>query len=479
MHSPIKTFLFIFSCLIILLSLSWFYDDIDIKIPINKTFTIKIFNIKKHLLSLKENKKDTVNKIISQTDKIELENDSIITADQKKYPDTLKIYQTLQKSVVDKNFISHNESLNNNKNQLKYLLQALKNSAQKSTHILYYGDSQIEEDRFSGYIRAKLQQTYGGSGCGLLPMMPISQWIYPRISFSENWYKWDCYADAAKPNEYYGISAQTFMIDFDKGAAKWNLRCNTSSYAANCLFNKLVLYYGKANEPIKTKFINKNELISEEILYTQNIFDKKVFPIKNNEEITFEFEGFESPYFYGVSLENFNNGVYVDNISLRGSSGTFFHNIPRELLKNFFEELNVSMIILQFGGNVMPMIDSEEKAKQYGDYINYQLKIIKNINPQIPILFIGPADMSVNIDGVMQTHPYLERVIYYIRNAVLNNGYIFFDMYKAMGGKNSMPVWVQENLAAKDYIHFSSAGAKKMSILIYYSLIKDLEEINL
>jgi lysophospholipase L1-like esterase len=42
-----------------------------------------------------------------------------------------------------------------------------------------------------------------------------------------------------------------------------------------------------------------------------------------------------------------------------------------------------------------------------------------------------------------------------------------------MGGKNSMPVWVDQKLAATDYIHFSPQGARKMATFLYAALIND------
>jgi lysophospholipase L1-like esterase len=40
-----------------------------------------------------------------------------------------------------------------------------------------------------------------------------------------------------------------------------------------------------------------------------------------------------------------------------------------------------------------------------------------------------------------------------------------------MGGSNSMSSWVDEKLAATDYIHFSPQGARKIATLLYSSLI--------
>jgi len=478
MFSPFKTFLFLLSCLLLLGITSFLLEKNEGKIF--KDYKIKFYSIN-NLLNYQNNQalEDSVEKIIKETEIVEKEVDSIKSEEKTIIADTLKIFQVLKSIPYDKNFISKIEYPNGDKNILHYLLKSLKNATHQSTHILYYGDSQIEEDRFSGYIREKLQLSFGGSGCGLLSIMPIAQWLAPRIQYSENWYKWDCFADAGSNEETYGIMAQSFLIDFSKGNGKWTVRCKNATTTNVCLFNKVVMYYGNATDTTQVKFFNNGELISEAILKSDDYFNKQIFAVRNNEEISFEISGKTSPYFYGISLESFNNGVYVDNIALRGSSGTFFHLISRDLLKRFFNDLNVSMIILQFGGNIMPLIDSEEKVKKYANYIDYQIKIIKSIVPQVPILFVGPSDMSVNIDGVMQTHPYLESVINELRKVVLSNNCAFFDMYKAMGGKNSMPIWVEQNLAAKDYIHFSPAGARKMASIIYYSLIKDLQEINL
>jgi lysophospholipase L1-like esterase len=58
-----------------------------------------------------------------------------------------------------------------------------------------------------------------------------------------------------------------------------------------------------------------------------------------------------------------------------------------------------------------------------------------------------------------------------LREVAFNNGCAFFDMYDCMGGANSMSSWVDEKLAANDYIHFSPQGARKIATLLYSSLI--------
>jgi lysophospholipase L1-like esterase len=60
-----------------------------------------------------------------------------------------------------------------------------------------------------------------------------------------------------------------------------------------------------------------------------------------------------------------------------------------------------------------------------------------------------------------------------IKKVVIESDCAFFDMYDCMGGKNSMPVWVDQKLAATDYIHFSPQGARKMATFLYAALIND------
>lgn len=438
--------------------------------------SIHFFDVKKWLVSDLLPKTDSVKNIIEKTKEIEEKINEINKEDAiTNHIDTLKIASIIKPLQIGENFVSKIEYPNNNLLVLKSFFDALMNARNKSTHILYYGDSQIEEDRFSGFLREQLQKHYGGSGCGLLSFMPVTQWIYPKINYSDTWIKWSCYASSPKKSQIYGPMAQSFVFDASKGNGKISIKCNNKGEYA-CLFNRIKLFYGYASEPILVHYFNEKEKILSDTLNHGGKIAVKEFAVEKTEAITFYFEGFESPVFYGISLESYDKGVYVDNISLRGSSGTFFHLLSKEVLIKFFEQQNVSLIILQFGGNAMPMISSEEKAFQYAQYIDFQLKTLKRVHPWTSILFVGPSDMSVNENGEMVTHPYLESVNEQLKSVVLKNKAAYFDMYRAMGGKNSMTIWVKENLAAKDYVHFSPVGARKIAALIYYSLMKDFSE---
>ena len=177
------------------------------------------------------------------------------------------------------------------------------------------------------------------------------------------------------------------------------------------------------------------------------------------------FYGKDSPDVYGLSLEG-NTGVVMDNIPLRGSSGTIFTKQNSTLLGNMYASLSPSLVIMQFGGNTVPYIKTDDGPTKYGNWFKSQINFMKRMNPGAAIIVIGPSDMSVKEKTEYVTYPYLEAVRDAMKETALSTGCLFWDMYEVMGGKNSMPKWVEADppLAATDYIHFSPKGAKKMAM---------------
>jgi lysophospholipase L1-like esterase len=144
------------------------------------------------------------------------------------------------------------------------------------------------------------------------------------------------------------------------------------------------------------------------------------------------------------------------------------------------EELNTSLIILQFGGNVMPYLRDEEHARQYGYGFQKEIEWIKNAAPRVSVIVIGPSDMSQKVDDYYETYPLLESVRDALKKAAFNAGAGYWDMYEAMGGKNSMPSWVDADpaLAVTDYTHFTPRGARIISEFFYKALILEYESYN-
>ena len=171
-----------------------------------------------------------------------------------------------------------------------------------------------------------------------------------------------------------------------------------------------------------------------------------------------------------VDAENAVTRKYLDNIPMRGCSGTIFTGIHSSTLSPFFGRENVRLIILQYGGNSVPYLKGKEGIDNYMSGLKRQIEYLRKLAPDACFLFIGPSDMSTSIDGEMQTYPILPRLVEAMKAMAEECGIAYWDLYAAMGGRGSMMKWVDAYLAGPDYVHFTPKGARHVGNILYETL---------
>lgn len=379
---------------------------------------------------------------------------------------------------------------NNSKSLFSFFekLSRIKGSEQK-LHILHYGDSQIESDRMTSVIREKLQSEFGGKGPGLISPVPITGSAAISQKNSANWKRYTAYgfSDGKSTHDDYGVlcSYARFTPSYtdEELASKdtteaWLELKPSGMCSGNCrAYSQLSMLLGGNRKNVEVRVMLEDTLFAVDVLPpTQERYWKKYFIGNTPKNVKLLFKGIDSPDIQALLLEGW-QGVQVDNIALRGSSGTIFKKIASHHFKKEIDELNTGLIILQFGGNSVPGLKDEKGASNFGSYFKSQIKHIQSLHPDIPIIVIGPSDMSTSIDGEYQTWPYLEELNQAMRNAAWETGCGFWDMYEVMGGRNSMISWVNSNppYAGTDYTHFTPKGARKMAELFYSALYKEYE----
>lgn len=89
-------------------------------------------------------------------------------------------------------------------------------------------------------------------------------------------------------------------------------------------YKRVKLFYGGAQRRTWCEFYDGPALIAADSLEAGGSLRLKEYKVGYGSNThTIKFRGKDSPDFYALSLES-DNGVMVDNIALRGSSGTFF-----------------------------------------------------------------------------------------------------------------------------------------------------------
>jgi lysophospholipase L1-like esterase len=353
----------------------------------------------------------------------------------------------------------------------------------KNIRIIHYGDSQIEGDRFTGYLRNKIQSKFGGFGPGMIPFMNV----YPTNSFkqtaSSHWKRFTTFPGYVKSVKHKRYGAMNSFARFTpvindssylKNAeteASIVIGKSKSAYGTAQTFNRVKIYYGNCKVPVSVNVYNNDELIHTDTLkYDGATHSFELTFSETPENLKYVFKGKDSPDFYCFVLDGA-YGVGVDNVAMRGSSGTFVTTGDMSHLKLFYDQLGTELFVMQFGGNAVPYLKDSSQAYTIANYFSSQLQALKRLRPGCAIIVIGPSDMSGKIGGEWKTYPLLPAFVGMLRQASYKAGAAYWDIYQAMGGENSMLTWVEKGLAGPDYTHFTPGGAKFVAEMFYEAFI--------
>ena len=427
---------------------------------------------------------DFYNADISDTTKIDVTASNCIDSNQKIISGVKKSPQLASEKVegqtqetanitTDQSFVCFEDY--STTNELQKIVTSLKSlkKEKKAMRIAFLGDSFIEADILTEDIRTQLQAAFGGQGVGFIPITSVASKY--RNTIEENSTEWKSFS-MVKFNEadwkrltltgfYYTASeGSTFSVKTKKEGQK-EVRCSSAK----------LLFVNEKNTEIKVSVNGGNP-----ITYNPKP-DIKLQTVDLHGSISsldFSFSNVDGFYGYGLLL-NDTCGVYVDNYSVRGSSGIVLSTFNDALSHEFASVNPTDVIVLQYGLNVV--------AANVTNYNYYEKKMVKIINrlrsifPKASFIIMGVGDRSMKSNNTFETMPGILALIKFQRQIAKTSGCIFWDTYSAMGGKNSMSSFVAHNppLANKDYTHINHLGGKKIANAFVNSILREVETASL
>jgi len=333
----------------------------------------------------------------------------------------------------------------------------------KIYRVMHYGDSQIEMDRISSVLRQKLQELFGGSGPNMIPAIQnvatIS--VSQRASGLRRYIVYGDSTTRRAPHNRYGVMMQFGQVS-GEGSVSFVKTSHSQAFDLSKQISSVSVLLGHNSQGftatlrcdtlvMEPKVLEANDSVSL-LTWTLPVSVKRgVISFRGSAEI------------YALLLDG-EAGVALDNVALRGCSGTIFTRINETTLRQSFELLDTRLIILQFGGNRMPGIAGSKNIASYMKELKRQIDYMKSVAPEATFLFIGPADMGKSYNGKMGTWRGLPELNDSLREMALRNNVAYWDMFHVMGGESSMAHWVKHTppLAGPDYVHFTFRGAQEI-----------------
>ena len=334
---------------------------------------------------------------------------------------------------------------------LKNLESALCNTTdttRRTARIAFLGDSFTEADIMTQNIRLLLQDEYGGCGVGYMPMYSDCPGFRHSVSHVRE--GWETHSVISKP-EYKNTSLSlqlhrpqdsTKTITRFKGVNKLRHLDRWDVSKIGFITNETAVISVKTDSGRRSY----NVLPDDKAQFITIAQTTQSLEIKCDRQ---------SVAFWGAWLDC-NKGITVDNISVRGYSGTTIQNIPSERLKQLNEAIPYDMIILQYGLNTM--------SKDVTDYTYFTKHLVNTVNhlrtafPHTDILIMGISDRCQNIDGTIQTMKAVYALRQAQRDAAIEAGCHFWDCCEAMKTLGGMATFVDNRWANKDYTHINRAG---------------------
>jgi len=356
-------------------------------------------------------------------------------------------------------------------------LDSLKYS-RAQVRIIYYGDSQIEGDRITSYLRNSLRKGRGGTGPGLfLPLMPVMYTRSVWLRSSSNWKRYNFLS--YKTGEISHKDLGPFMAicrylpdgEIASEPEKAFVRIKPSNMADSTVsrYDLLRIFYKNTQGRVSVLVKGDGNKLFTDTLKRGKGFNEIKCKLYGAKDVELEFEGKVSPDIYGISIES-DTGVIVDNIPQRGSAGLEFTMVDRNNLTESLKLLSPDLFILHYGLNIVKNVKNDYSYYQKG--LVRQISLLKEISPLTPILVIGVTDMALNEGDSIMSYNNIPGIIDAQKQATIQEDETFWNSYAAMGGKSSIINWTKKKppLAQKDFIHFTNTGADTLSGLLVSSL---------
>ena len=172
---------------------------------------------------------------------------------------------------------------------------------------------------------------------------------------------------------------------------------------------------------------------------------------------------------YGVALEP-RQGVVVDNFSMRGSAGYTLSQIPAATLAQFAAQRPYDLIVFHYGLNV-----ANSKQGNYSGYTRQMGQAIDHLRqafPQASILVVSMPDRDQRTDAGLRTMKGVEQLVAYQQLMASDHAVAFFNLFQAMGGRESMKDLVDRGLANKDYTHINFKGGRHLARFLFDALME-------
>lgn len=354
----------------------------------------------------------------------------------------------------------------NNEPNLNRLAQKLRNTRQRSVHIVQFGDSHTAADFFSGQLRTRLQQRFGNGGVGFVSPLSLPGQRYGNIALRSTSRDWSL-----------ATSRRDERPDFPLGGSVAQPKGNNRTVA----LEPFAPIAGKSRVRLLYNSERQNTLIGA------NSQDRRIIALPSTKDKW----GFSYPINLtlpaSLSLSSSAAGTriggwYVDGpdqgviLSTLGSNGASLSLMDRwqEGWQSQLRALQPDMVILAYGTN--EAFNDTLNLNDYRGQLQQRIHQIRRELPEAVILLVGPGDSMKDRSGNSCGKPtMLDSVIRTQQDVARSERTLYWDWRRQMGGQCSIKTWHARGDARPDFVHLTRPGYENSANRLYQDLMQALK----
>lgn len=345
----------------------------------------------------------------------------------------------------------------------------------RPVRVAYYGDSFIEGDIFTADLRELLQDKFGGSGVGWVDCASQVSGFRQSVKHTANGIHEFEVVKHPFSHANQGIAQRYFTVS--EGARITYKGATSRRHQGQ--WDKALFYLRTDGGLTLRTTVNGDTTVVDTVAGSPNLQailcsrmpkpGDSLQALRPMSSVSFNISRIgNGTLLYGVALEP-ETGVVVDNFSMRGSAGFTLSQIPAATLSQFAARRPYDLIVIHYGLNVASDKQGNYSAytKRMGDAIEH----LRQAYPQTSILIVSMPDRDQRTDAGIRTMKGVEALVAYQQIMASEHGVSFFNLFQAMGGRESMKALVDRGLANKDYTHINFAGGKHLAKLLFESIM--------
>ncbi len=330
----------------------------------------------------------------------------------------------------------------------------LANANSKKVNILHIGDSHIQADFFTGYIRENIQQIFGYGGRGFIfpyacagthstydyRTWKYGDWEGARNVKNPNFMDIGLAGAVAKTKDNeagfkFGFKGGILMPDFT--VLKIYCKKDSTSFDLKIKLNNLDdTIYLKTNTQLHLPYVTVDlPMVSD----TFAVFMNQTDSLQNHFEC------------YGLMIETpHNKGVVYNSVGINGAG--YNSILGQTLMNSHLQEMQPDMVVIDLGAN--DFYGFTFKEDELGNNLTLVIQAIKEAAPNASIIVSCSQDIYRKRKNVFATLQFSQLT----QKIAQQNGVSWYNYFSVSGGRYSMLKWRRHQLAKKDKVHLTTAG---------------------